>query len=442
MDTIFPTITVEAGLVPGSPAQSGSALILDNAVLGLLDTGVLGTVTTWTNISNWVNSFSVTRPATRQQGPLWTFQAGTCSIVLDNSDGSFDPDNLNGPYVVAGVSQIDIMVPIRISITYAGVTDYLFTGYTDAWTPDPVTFSGDYATTIVTATDGFKVLSGVTLPPVSITGTGATSGARMRDILSRAGWYTSAEWANISNGNSTMQGTTLGSDALSLMQIASDSEIGRLFMSGTGAVTFKSRQSLLTDTVSNTVQAVFGDSPGTSHPAGTELYCATINRAFDDTTRANDVQATRVGGTVQEVQDLASIHRYAFPRSFSRTDLILQTDSDALNWANWVLSISKGGENRFESIEIDPVADAVNLWPQIITRDIGDRIEVWVRPAGFGPATPVTKDCFITGITHTCDAINYTWRTSYTLQDATKYSSFMTLDNITLGQLDNNALIF
>src|SRR5258708_24560160 len=56
---------------------------------------------TWTDISTYVLHLDITRPSTRLQGPLWQYQAGPCRVVLDNSDGRFDPDNLAGPYTSA-----------------------------------------------------------------------------------------------------------------------------------------------------------------------------------------------------------------------------------------------------------------------------------------------------------------------------------------------------
>jgi hypothetical protein len=276
---------------------------------------------------------------------------------------------------------------------------------------------------------------------VAAEGGGATAGARVADILGRAGWYSSAERRAISTGNSTLQSTTLGDTALNLMQIATDSEIGQLYVNGAGAVVFRARHDLLTDTRSNTVQAVFGDLPGTPHAAGTELACAAIGRASDDTTLVNDVQATMAnGGTLQEAKDTASIAQYLFPRSYSRTDLILQSNTDALAWAQWVLYIGKAGEDRFESLAVDPQADPANLWPQVLGREIGDRIQVWHRPAGV--AAPISKDVFIAGITHQWDSVTSAWLTTWVLADASKYGSFFTLDNATLGRLGYNAYAF
>lgn len=515
---ILPQVIVEAGLVPDGPVQTGTTLLLDDATLGKLNTGTLGTAVVWTDISADVLNFTITRPSTRLQGPLWNYQASTCSILLDNSSGAYDPDNLAGPYVTTGVTQLIPMVPVRVRANFASIAYPLFSGFADGWLPGAVSYQGDYAELTLAATDAFKVLAGINLATVGITGVGALTGARVRDILTRAGWYNSAEKLVIDAGSSTLQGTTLGSDALSLLQIAVDSEIGQLYVNGAGAVVFRSRRALLTDTRSNTVQAVFGDmsaipdgtgtpwsftangSPGngtffiattaqaalitvgdhftdTSNlntvfvvtaigaPSGgfnnisispsarvimdstdtvseviPQFACAVINRASDDTTIVNDVQATRVGGALQEVSDSASIRKYLFPRTYARTDLILQDDAVTLNWAQWVLYVGKGGENRFESLQVDPQADPFNSWPQVLGREIGDRIQVQTRPGSI-PGI-IAKDCFIAGITHTFDVTASKWLTTWTLQDATKYGSFLTLNNPTLGRLDNNALVF
>jgi hypothetical protein len=521
----IPDIAIEVGFVPDTPAQGGTTFIIGDATNGKLGTGTLGTSIAYTDISEFVRSISITRPSTRLQGPLYNYQAGTLSIVLDNSDGRFDPDNLSGPYASSGVSQLVAMVPIRVSATWGGVTYRLYFGYSDGWLPAQVTFQGDYAELTVSATDAFKILAGINLPAIAAQGAGDDTGARVRRILTLAGWYTSAEFNSIDIGDSVLQATTYGSDALSLMQIAVDSEIGQLYIDGAGAITFRHRQALLDDARSNTVQAVFGDLADTVHSAGTELTCAAIVRASDDTTIVNDVQATRVGGSLQEVKDTASISQYLFPRTYSRTDLILQNDSDALQWAQWILYVGKTGENRFESISVDPQSDPVNLWPQVLGRDIGDRIQIWTRPPNVVNGTPwsltnnfgsapannftipttsvpllsvgdvfqiylsggalkentyfritsigtdffgntaitfapnaqavlavgdvvtqtggaIGKDCFIAGITHTLDVLNSQWLTTWTLQDASKFGSFFTIGNSTLGRIGSNALAF
>jgi hypothetical protein len=275
------------------------------------------------------------------------------------------------------------MVPLRVRAAWAGTTYDLFSGYARSWTPPTAQNGPDYDYTIAEAQDAMCVLEGVTLPASgSAQGAGELSGARVTRILAAAGWFDLAQvLSDIDTGQSALQGTTFGDTALSLLQLTADSEVGDLYVNGSGAVVFRDRYAPLADTRSNTVQAVFGDSPGTSHPAGTELAYEEITRPDDDTTMANDIQATIAGGSnLQQAKDTASIARFLFPRSYPRSDLILQADADALNWAQYVLAISRDDESRFDTLTIHADADPGNLFPQVLGREIGDRIQVWRHP--------------------------------------------------------------
>jgi hypothetical protein len=600
----WPGILVEAGFLPAGPGVTGTALILNDATLGKLDTGTLDPATAWTAINGYigdtpiVQSISVTRSSTRQQGPLVTYEAGTCTVTLANSDARFSPENLAGPYVSGGVTQVRPMVPVRVRVTYGAITYPLYSGYVRSWTPPTAQLGPDYDYTIAEAQDAMCVLEGVTIPATgSAQGTGELSGARIARILTAAGWYNAAQvLSDIDAGQSKLQGTTFGDTALSLLRLTADSEVGEIYVNGSGAVVFRDRYAPLADARSNTPQAVFGDNAGTIHPdvctspalnpnpgfagnitgwgpfngatiaystayqygpaagvlslhgdgvtaspqavsaatpvtgttqyttfavtytpaaaqaqvnvnwfdsgmayistttgptvtsgtawqvlsvtatspgsaafaeiivqltgtpaagvflhagyssiiagpataAATELAYEEIQRPDDDATMANDIQATIAGSSnLQEAKDTASITRFLFPRSYARPDLILQADPDAANWAQYVLAISKNDEARFDSLTIHADADPDNLFPQVLGRDIGDRIQVWRRPPGM---TAIAKDCFISSITHeiTVDS----WMTTWGLRDASKYGSFLTLDNATLGQLDSNSLAF
>jgi hypothetical protein len=385
----WPGIIAEAGFGPAAPGLAGTALILNNATLGQLGTGTLAGGTVWTSLGGYtgdtpvIQAVSVTRTSTRQQGPLVTYEAGTASITLSNSDGRFSPENLSGPYVAGGQTQIRPMVPVRVRAAWAGVTYDLYSGYVRSWTPPTAQNGPDYDYTTVQATDGFAVLEGVTIPAAgSALGTGELSGARIARILAAAGWYDPAQGLSvIGAGQSALQGTTFGGTALSLLRTAADSEIGDLYVSGSGQLVFRDRHAPLTEARSNTVQAVFGDQPGTVHPAGTELPYTEITRPDDDTTMANDIQATIDGSSnMQEAKDATAIGRFLFPRTYPRSDLILANDSDALSWAGYVLAISKNDESRFDSLTLQADAAPDDLFPQALGRELGDRIQVWRRP--------------------------------------------------------------
>ena len=96
-----------------------------------------------------------------------------------------------------------------------------------------------------------------------------------------------------------------------------------------------------------------------------------------------------------------------------------------------MLYVSLTEENRFDSITLTPLRDP-RLWPQVLGREIGDRITITRTPPG---VAPVTKDVFIRGITHTVDASSNTWQTTWDLQSASRYTGFFILDDATLGKL-------
>jgi hypothetical protein len=86
---------------------------------------------------------------------------------------------------------------------------------------------------------------------------------------------------------------------------------------------------------------------------------------------------------------------------------------------------------RFDSITIEPLED-VNLWVQVLTREISDRITVIRRPSGGGPA--IQQDCHIERVTHEWDAETGAWQTTWMLSPASQ-SSFWILGDPVFGLL-------
>ena len=421
-------LIAELGLISAPAAQASGTFILNDPTNGKLGTGILGSDDTWTDISAYVRSGSTNRGSSRTQSPVVQYQPGTATLVLKNGDARFSPENLSGPYVSAGVTQIRPMVPARVRATWAGVTYPLWQGFADSWQVSGANLGPRYEEMTFTGTDGFKVLSGITIAEGGSVGGGEDAGARINRILNAAQWYTDAPKRNITTGDSDLQATTMGATALALMQLAADTELGELYIDETGAVFFRHRLGIVEDARSNTSQVTFSDTSG--------LPYAAAGRASDDTQLCNDAQITREGGTMQEASDVASEAEFIFPRTYAASGLLHTSDAEALLYAQFIVYTAKGAENRFDTLTINPQRDPANLWPQVLGRKIGDRITVSRTPPGM---TAITRDCFIRGITHDFDFSAQTWQTVWTLQDASRYS-FLTLDNATLGQLDGNAL--
>ena len=229
-----------------------------------------------------------------------------------------------------------------------------------------------------------------------------------------------------------MQSTDLSSNAWTEILLTSDTEIGETYFDAANRLVFRNRHAIITETRSTTSQAVFGEGAG-----GLAYDAITISN--DDTQVRNIIRVSRVGGTLQTTEDSASITRYQ-RKTWGRSDLLMETDDEAANYAGYVLALSKTSELRFDSIRVDPTADPDNLWPQVLGRELGDRITVKFCPPGGG--TTIDRDVFIRGIRH--DITMQTWLTTWTLQDAS--AQFLTqplaliLDNATLGKLNTNVL--
>jgi hypothetical protein len=305
----------------------------------------------------------------------------------------------------------------------------LYTGFAEQWDLD---WNGpNWAEVTVPCSDGFSILSQTERAAVALVGTGDDTGARINRILDSAGWPT--EDRIIATGDATLTGTTLEGPALEEMQQAADSEIGELYIDGAGNVVFRNRNAIFSDPRSTTSQATFGDDED-----GGELGYAHNGLRFstDRETMYNRVIAQREGGMLAQADDGDSQGAYRI-KSWSKTDLVLEDDVQVTNYAAFILNLAKLPENRFTEITILPLADPDNLFPEVLGREIGDRITIIRRPPGGGD--PIERDVFIRGIKHEITVSN--WVTTWTLQSATRYS-VLTLDHPVLGKLDQNALGF
>ncbi|MFD9949816.1 hypothetical protein ACFWYW_55895 [Nonomuraea sp. NPDC059023] len=385
----------------------------------------IGPAGTWTTLTAYgKRGISTRRGSSRIESPIIRYEAGTASAWLNNTDRRFDPTHLSGPYVSGGRSQVTPMKPIRFRATWNSVTYDVFRGFVDQW--DVIHVADVYSEVRVLATDGFKILRNRRRPAVTPVGAGENTGARITRILNSAGWPAADRL--IATGNSTLQATDLEGVALDELQTATESEIGELYIDASGRVVFRNRQAALMETRSNTVQATFGQTVGVPAPVQAKVVT-------DDATMWNEIKVKRTGGTELLIGDEASQVEYQV-RTFQPPELLIQTDTEVEAYAGWILYVSKDPEVRFSTVEIHAHADPDTLFPIVLAREIGDRIRIVRRPSGGG--APIERDVFIRGIAH--ETTGATWITTWTLQSATKYGSFFTLDNPVLGLLDNNAL--
>lgn len=435
----MPALSVQAAFSVG--ADTGTLLHLDDPTRGKLDVGTLSDGTaeapTWVELGDRATEgdSQIVRGSTRVDSPIITYETGSATVPLDNHDRALDPSNLNGPYVdpVNQKTRVTAMRAVRIRATWADKVYELFRGTADAWTVewhDP-----GHSITTLTASDGFKVLSGISRGTVPAVGAGELTGERIDRILDSAGW--SAEDRVIDTGDTTVQATTLDGEVLAELQLVAATEIGELYVDGGGRVAFRGRNALLVDPRSATSQAVFGDD-------GDELPYTELGIATDDATFFNEIRVTRAssGDGDEPVEQVASDtgSQVTFYRRTwtAETAPIVQSDAEAARYARWLLGIVSEPEIRFTSISIEPAVQPADLWAHALGREIGDRITIIRRPPGGGD--PIVKDCFIRGITH--EFGGEAWKTTWALQDASRAGGYLILDDPQLGVLNDARLAY
>jgi hypothetical protein len=126
----------------------------------------------------------------------------------------------------------------------------------------------------------------------------------------------------------------------------------------------------------------------------------------------NDIEITRRGGQPQHVNDAASIEEY-LTRTLSVSGLEFSADSGALTLADALLAKYKDPHTRITALVIKPQSSPTLLWPQVLGREIGDRITVSIRPNATG--TPIRRDLLIVGVDHTL--ANAEWVTTWRLSE-------------------------
>ncbi|MBM3659471.1 MAG: hypothetical protein FJW95_08185 [Actinobacteria bacterium] len=358
-----PMVTAAFGSTLGT-----NYLILGDTARGLLGTGVLAPQNTGEDISEYVIGFTSRRGAARPFEPV---SAGTATVRLADQNDDFNPRNLAGRFVSAGVTQVRPMVLVRIRVEYpqgSGTVYSINAVYAERW--DPAYTRREAFATMVGA-DAFKALNlNVPSGPSAAAGAGETTGARIGRRLDDHGWASLDR--DLDTGKSTVAATTRSTAPLEEMQAAETAEAGYLDMDAQNRVRFRDRHSRFEDTVSLTVQATFGDDVD----AG-ELHYDSIEIANDDGQILNTVTGSIEGGTPQTSTDSASVGKY-FPRTDTATGLLLQSDTDAARWAEFRLGRYTDFDTRIDSLTFELVPGDYRF-PTLLGLDRGYRIAVKKR---------------------------------------------------------------
>jgi hypothetical protein len=411
-----PAVKVELGLNLGQ--ADPFAFVLDDAIKGVLDnTSFTLGGERYFDISDRLIATSTARGKNQA---LDRIDAGTSSIVVDNSDRHFDPLYPNGPYFGQLIPRRTVRITCNDQPVFIGAIDDF----------DIVYAPSNRSQVRIDVSDAFSTLTNSGLE--EFTPTAQLSGARVNAVLDRPEVDWPAAEREIDTGNSTMLGALVaeGTSVLEYLQLVSNSEFGDLFIGKDGKVVFRERNA-----VPNTPNLVFSDEVVAG--AYTGIQFASVNNVYGSENLYNRILISNAGSPVLEASaaDTESQTVYG-PRSFSQSNLLVASQSELQFLADFLLARFKEPQYRFESLTV--VMDTLTTANQdaVLDLEIGDIVLVRFEPSDIPPA--IEQYVRIIGISH--DWTSTSKNITFALERL-DFAIFI-LDNPVLGELDNDRLAY
>ena len=385
------TLVVKINLSGG--ASFGNPFILGTSQLGFAE--LASAIPVIVDVSAQTTNISTRRGRNLLQD---NYESGQATIRVVDPNGDFNPQNTSSPYF----GLLQPLRKIQASAIYGGVTYGLFGGYiTEYRYTYPTGQETGYVTFI--CYDAFRLMynSGIT----TVTGgtAGQTTAQRVQSILTMIAWPPA--FTSIGTGATTCvvdPGTTR--TVLEAIQTAEFTEQGAFYIDENGVATFKGRQFVYD------AQAA---SPTIFNQNGTGINYAGITFALDDKTIVNKATVTRIGGTAQTYSDATSIAQY-FTRSITATDMLMQSDANALALATAYVTSRKETSIRIETITLDLVTPSYTAGvTAALSLDFFDTVDITNEQPG---GSTIQKKLQVQGIAH--NITPNTWTTTIATQEA------------------------
>ena len=406
----IPATTVEIGF--DLSALGGPFFILDDPVQGVLDNTeyTLGG-TLFYDVSEYVRSVSVARGKSRQ---LDRFTAGGATIELNNNSRAFDPENTASPFFGQIIPKRTIKVETGGSAVFYGVVDDWNLNYDLSG----LSLAG------ADCVDGFTLLAQRALS--ASTETSEKTGARINAILDRSEVNWPASLRDIDTGATTLQADVIqdGTNALEYLQLVTDSEPGSIFMGSDGFIVFKDRSVAPV----SAGQVTFSDD-------GTGVEFSEVQVVYGSELLYNYVQIERNNGGTAIAFDSDSINSYG-QQALIQSGLLMNTDSDALELANYLLSQYSEPEYRFETLTVQLESLTPSDQSDVLGLEIGDVARIKFTPNNVG--SQIDKFASIIRIDHDIQPASHRITFGFQTLD---YASLV-LDDTEFGLLDTGRLGF
>lgn len=409
--------TLDVSLNFQSGATFGIPFTLDDPVNGILGTNILSESNAPALV---VNLTAQTRQISIRRGRNISrdiYEAGTCTVRIYDPNSDFNPQNVTSPYF----GQLEPLRKLRISAQVAGVTYYLFSGYTTDYI-----YSYDQAENIayvdIKASDAFRLFNMASVVTVTGQAAGQDTGTRIDKILDTVSFPT--QMRSIETGDTlTLADPATLRTSLSAMQNAEFSEQGALFISPEGNIIFKNRSSVI---------ASAGATPTNFNQTGGIPY-KDLKFALDDKLIVNSATITKIGGVAQTAIDSGSIATY-FPHSVAVSELIVDTDAEALNIASIYVATRSSTSIRIDQMSVD-LYDPNVPTATMLDFDYFDNVLISnIQP----DSSTITKNLQVQGIAH--DITPTSWMTTLTTMEPI-VDGFI-LGNSTYGVIGEDVLSY
>lgn len=368
-----PTVTVEAAFGLPNPGD----FVVGSSLVGGPDV-----------VSSGFNPVTSSAELVTIQRGRWSqvtdvIDAGDMTVQVLNLDRTFDPTFTTSPYY----GRVRPGLSLRVSATASGYSARpLMTGRADE-----VQLEYDVdgrSVTIFRATDALGQLGAAEFDQWTSNGTSVH--AKLTDSCQRPEVAFATEHTDFDPGIELLQGdsVTWGSNVLNYLQLVARSELGYLFVTADGVLTFRDR----TAGGSGSPAVTFGGSSGVQFQSIQARYGEFL---------FSRVGVDREGGTNQtaEVADLdAWKAANGSPRSLSLTGLLLDSDAQALALAEYLLELYSLPRYQVAEIGVELAALTAAQQDAVLALDITDVVAVEFAPNNIGPA--ITQELLVQGIAH------------------------------------------
>jgi hypothetical protein len=336
--------------------------VLDDPVKGVLGSTVyvLGGQLL-IDVTDKVLSYSVVRGKSRQ---LDRYPAGRVTVNLNNNDRTFDPLYTAGPYAGQIVPRRDVRVISNDIVQYRGSID--------DWNLDYEPQGNSIAS--IVASDGLTKLANQTL--FGGTATAQLTSERINAVLNDTSVNWPTDRRSIEEGLQLLQADVIApnTNALEYLQKVTDSEPGSIFIGKSGNLVFKNRQ---TDESSAETVTFADDGSGINYQDLNVVYGAEL--------LYNEVVVSRLNGGTAVASNLASQANYGIS-TLTIENLLMDSDADAEDLAQFLVGKYAQPEYRFESLEIDLTTLPEAKQNEVLGLELGQVVFVKFTPNGIAPA--------------------------------------------------------